>query len=223
MYDSGYANLTEFRSPMSEFVRNLNPDNPPRPEDGADTGALRNALADYLIRNQDIIRDMARSKLTRDVQGVCDSEDVFSSVLRRLDEMVIQGTLKPRSVSELWKCIEAITVNLAVDRVRIISRLRQFTSEDGVFAREVIKRLEGYVSDDQAAILLYRMMMSLPVALDRQLLDLRFRGATIKAAAGLLGMTMDSATMRWYRLRGRLSDQFREGQFDDASPGECAG
>jgi hypothetical protein len=220
MYDRAIRDLTEFGTPKREIVESLGMDDSASFNLACDGGSLRSTLAEYLMRNEVTIRKMARAKLTREVQSISDSEDVFSSVVRRVDLMVVKGTLRPRSLGELWKCIEAITVNLAVDRVRMISRLRQFTAEDGDFAQHVIKRLEGFSSDDQAAILLYRMMMSLPVAEDRQLLDLRIRGATIKAAAGLLGMKFDAASMRWFRLKMKLSKQFEEGQLDDTGPGK---
>ncbi len=174
----------------------------------------RAAIAKFLIDHQDRIRAIARRKLSANARTVFDSEDVFSSVLRRVDTMVEAGTLRPRSVAELWALIDAITRNNALNRTRLIERARALLSEEGAYAQALLDRLSRYSTDDEASFLLYRMMAGLSSETDRQVLSLHLRGATHRAIATLLNISEDASRQRWRTIRNLLQAKFSEGSLD---------
>jgi DNA-directed RNA polymerase specialized sigma24 family protein len=174
----------------------------------------RGAIARFLIDHQDRIRAVARRKLSANARTVFDSEDVFSSVLRRVDTMVESGTLRPRSVAELWALIDTITRNNAINRTRLIERARALLSDEGAYAQSLLDRLCRYSTDDEATILLYRMMGCLRDDTDRQVLTLHLRGATHRAIASLLNISEDASRQRWRTIRNLLQEKFSEGSLD---------
>jgi DNA-directed RNA polymerase specialized sigma24 family protein len=177
-------------------------------------GCDRDAIASYVVRHAERIRAIARRKLPRTTRRVCDSEDVLSSVLVRLDQMAARGTLRLESERELWGLIEAIASNTAVSKVRMISRAQNLLTEDSAYAYELLKRLNNCPGDDEALLLLLRMTASLKNPVDRQVLTLMHRGASHRAIADLLGFSVDASRQRWMRIREELCARFAGGELD---------
>lgn len=174
----------------------------------------REALARYLLEHQASIRAAARRKLSSNTRSVFDSEDVLSSVLRRVDAMVSEGRLRPRSEAELWALINTIAANNAVNRTQLIERARLFLTEDGPYVYELLQRLNAFTTDDEVILLLHRMMACLQDEKDRQLLGAYLRGASLSVIATMLGIKDDACRQRWRSIRLRLAERFREGVLD---------
>jgi DNA-directed RNA polymerase specialized sigma24 family protein len=173
----------------------------------------RDAVARYLLAHKDRIRAVARRKLTGKTRSVFDSEDVLSSVLRRVDALVLDGKLCPRSEAELWGFVDAITRNNAVSRTRLIERARNLLTDEEPYAYELLKRLNAYTTDDEATLLVYRMMSCLQGD-DRHILSLFVRGATHKAIADFLKTSEGACRQRWMRIRHELQARFARGVLD---------
>lgn len=176
--------------------------------------ALRERLATYLLVHQSQIREMARLNLTSSARKVCDSEDVLSSVLRRLDEMASDGALRPRSERELWALIRTIARNTAVSRTRLIEHARQRLTEDGPYAYELLQRLNAFRSDEEATLLVHRMLASVGDRTSRQVLALVMRGASHRAIGAFLEISEDASRQRWMVVRRELGARFGRGELD---------
>ena len=173
----------------------------------------RDALAAFIMAHEDQIRAVARRKLTQATRLVYDSEEVLSSVLRRLDALAHRGGLVPSNEHELLAFIKAVARNTAVSRTRLIEFMRNRLTEDGPYAYELLKRLNACQDDDEATVLLNRMMLSLKDATDRQMLALVHKGATHKAIADLLKLpSVEASRQRWMRIRRQLCEAFEGGQ-----------
>lgn len=172
----------------------------------------REFVAQYVLAHADRIRAMARRKIPRTARALTDSEDVLSSVLRRLDVMGERGTLRLDSERELWGLIEAIACNAAISKVRMIQRARDLVAEDPTYANELIRRLEACPGDDDATLLVLRLTASLNSPTDRQILTLVHRGASHRAIAALLGTSEQASRQRWMRIRGELCARFKSGE-----------
>jgi DNA-directed RNA polymerase specialized sigma24 family protein len=157
---------------------------------------------------------MARTKLSRG-SGFVDSQDVFASVARRLDQLASGAGVRPRSEAELWALVRTVTTNTAIEKTRLVARVRSFASTEGLYGQELLKRLEECGGDDEATLLVHRMALSLTVAVDRQIMFLFLRGATFSAMGVALQMSEDAVRKRWARLRDALEERFIDGQLDD--------
>ncbi len=172
--------------------------------DGAEAEQVRDAIARFALDNAAKIRAIARVKLTKVTRTVHDSEDVLSSVVRRLDGLAIEGRLRPASEKELWRLIAVIARNCAVSKTRLIERAQKLLTEDGPLAYEAVRRLNSCRSDEEATLLVSRMIGTLRNSQDRQILDLLMRGASNGAIAALMGISMEASRQRLTAIRRKL-------------------
>jgi DNA-directed RNA polymerase specialized sigma24 family protein len=174
----------------------------------------RAALAQYLVCNKDLIQAIARRKLTARTKSVYDSEDVFSSVARRLDELAARDVLRPRDEKEMWALIATVACNNAISRTRLIERAKVFLTDDAPYAFELMRRLKEYTTDEEANLLVHRMLLCLPNEVDRQQFLLLLRGASHRAIGSLLGFSEEASRQRWTKVRRLLEERFAKGALD---------
>ncbi len=175
----------------------------------------REEVAAFVLANKSKIQEMARAKLKSTPRTILDSEDVSSSVLRRLDELASRGSVRPRSEVELWAFIGTITSGMAIDKLRLLSRIRALESEGGQYAQLVRLRVERCSSDDEVALLMHRMAVALPEKRDRHVFYLKMRGANDRSVSLLLGESEAWARKKWYLIRQDLENRFSSGALDD--------
>lgn len=180
----------------------------------APPGEFRAALSRYLDEHRDRLRAIASRKIDERTRRVFDSEEVASSVIRRLDNLVQRGRIRARTEEELWALIIRVVENTAISKVRLVQTMHRQLAEDGRYASQLLERLDRLGNDDEATLLVLRMLGSISDAEDRQLLLLRLRGATHGAAAGVLGQSETAVRSRWSRLTKELSRRFEDGAFD---------
>ena len=183
------------------------------PESGLWSGPplSREAVAAWALAHQREIRTLARKRLTQNTRSVFDSEDIFSSVLRRLDGLAANGNIRPECEAELWALVRQIALNTAVSKTRLIERANALLTEDGPLAYEMVRRLNACGGDDEAALLVHRMHEALESSADRQIFGLLLRGATHRVVAQFLGISEEASRQRWMSIRRRLLKWCREG------------
>lgn len=167
----------------------------------------RAAAATFLLRHEALIRRRLRHKLTASLRRLFDSDDLFSTVVRRIDREVEQRRLAILDERQFWALINRIGDNCIVDISRqdqcwrAASRLVATPGRtDGVGAGrahdhggESIHRATGGAAEE-----------------DRQILFLRVLGAPFSAIGAALGMTEQVARKRWQRLRRLLRQRAAE-------------
>lgn len=195
-------------TPAAEVAGGGSSPGPERSAPAERSDLSRDAIAEFLFRNEQSIRRIARERLTRATRSTFDSEDVMSSVLRRMDVLALEGRLKPRSEGELWALVRTIAANTAVSKSRLIERARSLEAEDGEYGRALVRRLETCVNDDEAHLLVLRMASSLRKDRQREVFLLRLRGANHASVAGLLGISEGASRQLWMEVCRDLRDRF---------------
>lgn len=178
------------------------------PGDGEGRGSAREYVATFVLARKELIQSIARSKLTPKAGTVYDSEDVVSSVLRRVDDLARRGKLAPGCESELWALIKVIATNTALGKTRLIARSRHWVSENPEYAAHVSGLLNACETDDEAHLLVYRMAGSLDDRADRQLFLLQVRGAGHRAIAEVMRISEEACRQRWSRVCRQLRERF---------------
>jgi DNA-directed RNA polymerase specialized sigma24 family protein len=176
---------------------------------------VRELVAAFILRHQSRVRRIARRKLTAETCSVFDSEDVLSSVLRRLDGLAARGEVRTESEAELWAMVRTVAANLAVDKSRLVERAKVWEREDALVSqsgRQLAALAASCRDDDEARVLVLRMMASLEDSADRQLFSLLCRGCSHRVIASLLNITEESSRQRWRRIRERLAAAFPQEQ-----------
>jgi DNA-directed RNA polymerase specialized sigma24 family protein len=168
-------------------------------------GGDREAAADFVRRFEPLLRRRIRSRIGRAVRRVFDSEDIFSTVCRRLDEFVLSGSVRATTVPEMLSLIQAIAQRSVIDKARIVERLMRVEAEDGPLAYEILQHAgSGAQSDVQFQGSIERWAGHLDNPMDRLILFHWLWGEPQAATATHLGISHDLVRKRWQLIRERL-------------------
>lgn len=170
-----------------------------------DTGAV----GDFISRYGPVIRAYYRRRIGRSMQRLVDSQDLLSTIARRLCQRVSNGRLAALDRQELWALVYRIGDGALVDRMRIIARLRSIEADSSPIVHELRSRLDrpGDRSGAAFAEELSRILASLQSDLDRHLLLMWLQGVPLTEAAADLGIAATLARKRWERIRFALRKQ----------------
>ncbi|HVZ93296.1 MAG TPA: hypothetical protein VG797_02185, partial [Phycisphaerales bacterium] len=94
----------------------------------------RAAAADFMDRFGPRIKARIRVGLSRGMRRVFDSQDLLSTVSRRLDAMVRSGSLRAANEQQLWSLVFTIAEHSLAEKGRIIRRLKRVEGPDSEFA-----------------------------------------------------------------------------------------
>lgn len=168
----------------------------------------RESAADFILRNAERIRAVARRNLTRHAQCCVGSDDILSSVLRRVDEMSASQDLRPVSDAELWRLIERITVNTAASYTRVLERATTFLANDGDYAHASRQMQSSTADPEDTVALAHKLLTRLRQDDNHQLFLLRMRGASHAVIAQCLGISETAARKRWSTICRDILSQF---------------
>lgn len=157
----------------------------------------RESVARFVLQHADQIRSIARRNLTQHALTCVGSDDILSSVLRRVDEMSAESVLRPISDGELWRLIESITIHTAVSYTRSIERAVAFMSDEGSYAQAFRQRLKAAPDESEAIELVQQMVRRLRQDDAHHMFVLRARGASHEVIAEFLGISPEAARKRW--------------------------
>lgn len=173
----------------------------------------RTAAAIFLKRHEGAIRRRLRRKIAAATSRIFDSEDLFSTVARRIDQEVEQQRLSTLNEQQLWGLINRIAENCLTDVARA-ERPRRAARRGPL--RFDMHRLRRDAQDKQGTAggdVLDKARQAIPRNDDRQLLGLWLLGAPFAGIAAALGLTETGARKRWERLRRSLREQLPRDSF----------
>ncbi|MBL0927610.1 MAG: sigma-70 family RNA polymerase sigma factor [Phycisphaerales bacterium] len=169
----------------------------------------RDAAAAFLVRFGDRIRSRVRAKLSGRVRRLFDSQDILSTVARRLDRFVLSGQLTAANEPELWALVFRLAEHAVVDKARLLRRLERVEGEDSVFASELRSRLDDEASEEGDG-LVAAALESTTDPTDRTILSLWLNDLPHAEIGRSVGLSAEAVRWRWHRIRARLQDRLRE-------------
>lgn len=166
----------------------------------------REAAAVFIDHYGPMVRRRVRGKLGVAMRRLFDSQDILSTVSRRLDRYVHGGRVRALTEAELWKLVFRMVDAALIDKVRLVKRLQRAEREDSDFAGLLLNRLKGAEStfDDGMELELDRVFASITDPIDRQILSLWLRGHRHPTIASVVGLSHDACRQRWHAIRQRL-------------------
>ncbi len=168
----------------------------------------REAAALFVTHYGPLVRRRVRGKLGASMRRLFDSQDILSTVSRRLDRYVSAGRVRAGTEAELWSLVLRMVDAALVDKVRIVKRLQRVAAEDSDFAGMLLGRLKQAETrgggGDAVEMELDRAFAALSDPIDRQILSLWLRGHKHSAIAAVVGLSHDAARQRWHTIRQRL-------------------
>jgi DNA-directed RNA polymerase specialized sigma24 family protein len=172
----------------------------------------RDAAAEFVTRYGPLIRRRVRGKLKASMRRLFDSQDILSTLSRRLDSYVHRGLFEPRSEDELWGLVFTIAEHSIAEKARIWRALSAKEGQQSGLAREAAGRYGQ--AERSAGVMLAddddfeELLESVPQQVDRQIARLWAMDLSSEAIAAELGLTVDVVRTRWRRTRDRLRSRF---------------
>ena len=170
----------------------------------------RSAAAEFITQYGSRIRRRIRGKLSPAMRRIFDSQEIVSTIGRRLDLFVRNGGVRARNEAELWALIHHMAENAVIDKARVFRRLEQVENEDGPFAHDFARRLriaEGQ-ENGGAEMVIGRALDSLSDETDRQILYFWLRGCRHSLTAEYVNLAPTAVRKRWQEIRARLHQRF---------------
>ncbi len=174
----------------------------------------REAAAQFIQVYGSRVRRRVRGKLGRPMRRLFDSQEILSTVSRRLDDYVRGGKLEAVREDQLWALVFRIAENALVDKSRIFQRLQRVEDSDGPFARDLLRRLEVAEAQhsDGAQIEVDQALRCLDDLIDRQILTSWLSGDSHNDIAQQVGIAPTGIRKRWQKIKARLRDEFFGGK-----------
>ncbi len=172
----------------------------------------REAAATFITRYGSRVRRRVRGKLGPAMRRIFDSEEILSTVGRRLDLYVRNGRLEAAGEEQLWTLIFKMADNAIIDKLRILRRLEHVESSDSEFAQQLLLRLRQAEHDqpEGAEAVIEEALLITKDVIDRKILMLWLSGQAQKEIADELEMTEAALWKRWQRIKERLRMHFAE-------------
>jgi DNA-directed RNA polymerase specialized sigma24 family protein len=168
----------------------------------------RESAAEFIQRFAALIRRRCRHKLSGSMRRLFDSQEILSTVTRRLDQYVRTGRFNCVSEQQLWSLIFRIADNSIVDKARVYRRLQEVEDEEADFARAVANRLR--VMDERfesgAELELDNIFSAIESERDKEILSLWLHGNPHYVIAVHLDMSSAAVRQRWLRIKDRIRD-----------------
>ncbi|MBX3385385.1 MAG: sigma-70 family RNA polymerase sigma factor [Phycisphaeraceae bacterium] len=167
------------------------------------------AVAWFIQHYGPLIQRRVRSRLAPSVRRVFDSQEILSTVSRRLLRFVTDGRLHAISEHQLWTLVLRMAQGAVIDKGRIIKRLRSAEGPDSPFAELVLARIEesergGDQALDAAEIRIESLFNALKDPRDKELLALWLHGNQHADIAEHLGTTHAAVRQRWQGVKQTL-------------------
>jgi DNA-directed RNA polymerase specialized sigma24 family protein len=153
-----------------------------------------------------------------------DSQDILSTVLRRLDVYITGHVVTAESEREVRALLLKICKNAIIDKVRIVQRLKRTEGADSPFALMMLNSIGATNSHRGEVNLedLARFFDALPSTEDRSILWLWLAGQDHSTIATTLNMSHSAVRKRWQRIRNRLKTVIMEKATDDNVIRKCS-
>lgn len=167
----------------------------------------RDALAQYVLTLEPLIRRRISGKLGPRMRRVFDSQDIFATVLRRVDLYTTTHELRATTENELLALVMKVANAAVVDKVRLLKRLQR-SEDDPELVQLLCARLEQQETNhDEFDGLLGRVFDKIEHDPDRRILWLWLSGLELKLIGSVIGMEPSTVRKRWQRLREQLREQ----------------
>lgn len=169
----------------------------------------REAAARFILTYGARIQRRIRGKLGPSMRRLFDSQEILSTIGRRLDLYVRDRKLDASEERDLWMLVFRMADNAVVDKGRIYQKLQSVEGRDSPFAHSLLARLRRAEAkhSEGVEIELEFLIKSLPVEMDRVLLKGWLHDRPLDEIADRLNMTPAAVRKRWERVKTLLRSE----------------
>lgn len=162
----------------------------------------REQVAQFMLANESALRRQIGREVAQS-PGV-DVDDVFSTMLRRVDYAACKGSFQMRSQPEAWGFLTQV-VQRAVQRHRMrAARFAATVARIAEVSRPAVKPLE---IDERAELVSIMNAVAKSRPQDAELIQHRLRGKKWREISAAMGISEQALRQRWSALTARLREQ----------------
>ena len=169
----------------------------------------REAMARMLLRNEDLIRRRIAGKLNANMRSVFDSQEIMSTLLRRMDKYVHDGGYNVETEAQFWCLVQRLISNAVIDKARVVRRLHSVEAEDEVIAAALLRQVDESTEDSQdIRDLAGRIVRAVDDQVNQEIVWMWLKGYAHSAIADALALTPEAVRKRWQRIREDVQEEF---------------
>src|SRR4051812_10513421 len=160
----------------------------------------RSAVAEFIRGHEPLIRRRFRHKLGAVLRRGVGSEDLVSTLSRRLDAYMAMGRLSATTQDQLWALVLRVAERSIMDKLRDLQRS---PGPGPVGATEVVvsrERLEELALEARTGWNPEEIMQLIPVQ-DREIARGWLKGLDSKVIGDQVGMSADAVRQKWLRIK----------------------
>lgn len=158
------------------------------------------AQAAYLIERQRMgLHARIHRLLSDDARKLTDTEDILSTVRRRVDRIIYEGRLSAASNEQFYSLVHSVVERAILEKIRMGRRARLREQAAGAVRLRSLVESRG----SEAISLTERIGRVLTDPVDRELVLLRGRGLSFEMIAESMKMQPAAVRKRWSRIRAR--------------------
>jgi DNA-directed RNA polymerase specialized sigma24 family protein len=175
----------------------------------------RDAAAEFVTRFGPFIRRRLHGKLGSSMRRIFDSQDILSTLCRRLDVCIRGGSFRAASANELWMVVLKMADNSLIEKARVFRSLEAKEGEDSPLAQRLLQRLRDaeLVREDGPLLEIDHALQALSDRGDREVLSLWLMGLNHAAIANSVGMAPTAVRKRWQKIRDVLRERYKSEAF----------
>lgn len=169
----------------------------------------RQAVGEFVDRYGSRIRRRVRAKLSPSMRRIFDSQEMLSTLARRLDQFVRDRRMTADNQARLWALVGRISDNALIDKARLFKRISALESPDGPAQYE--RGLAFTASDPstpvEQTVQLDQLVAWISDDRDKQILTLWLHDVSLGTIAEYLQMSPAAVRKRWQLIRERLRER----------------
>jgi DNA-directed RNA polymerase specialized sigma24 family protein len=172
----------------------------------------REAAAEFVQRFAMRIRRRARGKLGPAMRRLFDSQEILSTLGRRLDAFIRSGRLRATTELELWTLVCRIADNAVVEKARVFRSLQAKEGRGSPLAHRMLQQFRDAerATPDGPEMEMDRALRSVRSEIDREILGMWLNGTRLNEVAESMGMAPTAIRKRWQGIREQLEASYLE-------------
>jgi len=167
----------------------------------------RGAAAEFLRRCGPRLRRRIRGKMNATMRRVFDSEDILSTLARRLDLLIMAGGLHLKSEAELRSLMFSMAEHAVIDKVRTFARYQRLEARGLGDAHRLPADITRQCTDDtaeQQVIDIDSCLRAVVDPCDRRILFAWLAGESQRTIAKHTALSIATVRRHWQRIKAKL-------------------
>jgi DNA-binding CsgD family transcriptional regulator len=169
----------------------------------------REAVGEFVRYYGAQVRRRVRGGMLRSHSRVFDSEDILSTLARRLDGMVREGDVRAENEGELWSLVLKISGHAVLRKNEVSGRYRRLErgGDENVgrtLSERAASRAEPPDPSRELEMEVARAIELLDDETDREILRLWLAGKSLREISEVLESPQPTIRWRWGRIKQRL-------------------